>query len=63
MLYPLVCPPVQGISFIGPLTFLLLACTDPVIDSREATVACITAALGLSSFSVAGLYCTHSDIR
>jgi ACS family sodium-dependent inorganic phosphate cotransporter len=31
-------------------------------DDTTVTVAAITAALGLSSFSLAGLYCTHQDL-
>jgi ACS family sodium-dependent inorganic phosphate cotransporter len=52
----------QGASFLGPCAFLLAACTEGVADSRTASIACITAALGMSSFSLAGLYCTHQDM-
>lgn len=53
---------VQGASFMGPFIFLLAACNDQVQDSRTLTVACITAALGMSSLSLGGMYCTHSDM-
>eukprot|EP00877_Chromochloris_zofingiensis_P006979 jgi/Chrzof1/2534/Cz11g19070.t1 len=50
----------QGTAFLLP-TICLLAASNPELDSNI-TVALITAALGLSSFSLAGLYCTHQDL-
>ena len=41
---------------------LLGSCTDLVADSTPLTVASITLSLGISSFSLAGLYCTHQDL-
>ncbi|KAJ9508864.1 hypothetical protein QJQ45_028183 [Haematococcus lacustris] len=59
---PRVRKAIQGTSFLAPLALLLLACTEHVVHDRTASVACITAALGLSSFSLAGLYCTPQDL-
>jgi ACS family sodium-dependent inorganic phosphate cotransporter len=50
----------QGTAFLVP-TACLLAAAQPHEDS-SVTVALITAALGISSFSLAGLYCTHQDL-
>jgi len=50
----------QSIAFLVP-TACLLAAANPDQDSNV-TVALITAALGISSFSLAGLYCTHQDL-
>ncbi|MEW5305543.1 MAG: hypothetical protein WDW36_008077 [Sanguina aurantia] len=49
----------QGLAFLGPCTCLLAACYS---EDSNVTVAAITAALGVSSFSLAGLYCTHGDM-
>jgi ACS family sodium-dependent inorganic phosphate cotransporter len=50
----------QNVAFLVP-TVCLLAAAQPTDDSNI-TVALITAALGISSFSLAGLYCTHQDL-
>eukprot|EP00879_Flechtneria_rotunda_P007767 GHRR01008140.1.p1 GENE.GHRR01008140.1~~GHRR01008140.1.p1 ORF type:complete len:454 (+),score=181.13 GHRR01008140.1:395-1756(+) len=50
----------QCTAFLVP-TACLLAAAQPT-DSSNVTVALITAALGISSFSLAGLYCTHQDL-
>lgn len=50
----------QCTAFLVP-TACLLAASQPS-DSSSWTVALITAALGISSFSLAGLYCTHQDL-
>ena len=52
----------QCIAFLVPSAFLIAACTPNVADSTVLTVASITLALGISSFSLAGLYCTHQDL-
>ena len=52
----------QGLAFLGPTACLLAACTPEVASDSTLSVAAITAALGLSSFSLAGLYCTHQDM-
>jgi ACS family sodium-dependent inorganic phosphate cotransporter len=52
----------QCTAFLVPSFFLLGACTPFVHDSTNLTVASITLALGISSFSLAGLYCTHQDL-
>lgn len=51
----------QCVAFLVPSGCLLAAAAQPA-DSSSATVALITAALGISSFSLAGLYCTHQDL-
>lgn len=50
----------QCIAFLVP-SACLLAAAQPS-DDTNTTVALITAALGISSFSLAGLYCTHQDL-
>jgi ACS family sodium-dependent inorganic phosphate cotransporter len=50
----------QSIAFLVP-TACLLTAANPELDSNV-TVALITAALGISSFSLAGLYCSHQDL-
>jgi ACS family sodium-dependent inorganic phosphate cotransporter len=50
----------QCTAFLLP-TACLLAASQPT-DNSSLTVALITAALGISSFSLAGLYCTHQDL-
>jgi ACS family sodium-dependent inorganic phosphate cotransporter len=52
----------QCTAFLVPSAMLLGACTDFVADSTTLTVASITLSLGISSFSLAGLYCTHQDL-
>ncbi|GAX80839.1 hypothetical protein CEUSTIGMA_g8274.t1 [Chlamydomonas eustigma] len=52
----------QCTAFLVPSAFLLAACTPYVANSSTLTVGCITLALGVSSFSLAGLYCTHQDM-
>jgi ACS family sodium-dependent inorganic phosphate cotransporter len=49
----------QSIAFLVPTACLLAAAAS---DDSTLTVAAITAALGISSFSLAGLYCTHQDL-
>jgi ACS family sodium-dependent inorganic phosphate cotransporter len=49
----------QSFAFLAPTACLLLASSS---EDTTITVAAITAALGLSSFSLAGLYCTHQDL-
>lgn len=49
----------QNIAFVLPTGLLLAACTPAVADDPTATVAAITVSLGVSSFSLAGLFCTH----
>jgi ACS family sodium-dependent inorganic phosphate cotransporter len=49
----------QCTAFLGPSLCLLGAA---LTDDSTATVGFITAALGLASFSLAGLYCNHADI-
>jgi ACS family sodium-dependent inorganic phosphate cotransporter len=51
----------QCVAFLVPSACLLAAAAQPA-DSSHMTVALITAALGISSFSLAGLYCTHQDL-
>jgi len=52
----------QCTAFLVPSAFLIMACTPEIADSTVLTVASITLALGISSFSLAGLYCTHQDM-
>jgi ACS family sodium-dependent inorganic phosphate cotransporter len=47
----------QGVAFLAPTACLAVACVPS--DDHWRNVGLITAALGLSSFSLAGLYCTH----
>lgn len=72
---PVVRKVMQSIAFLLPTLFM---CTAAYLDglSPEAAaaaglapdtlplmlVACLTAALGFNSFSLAGLYCTHTDM-
>jgi ACS family sodium-dependent inorganic phosphate cotransporter len=51
----------QGAAFLAPAACLAAAGTVARGDG-PATVACITGALGLSSLSLAGLYCNHADL-
>jgi len=53
----------QSVAFCVPTGFLAAAMQLPH-DSQGSmlTVGCITAALGISSFSLAGLYCSHQDL-
>lgn len=56
----------QSIAFLLPAA-CLAAASVPAIGGdggggAPASVALLTAALGLSSFSLAGLYCTHQDL-
>jgi len=59
---PLVRKTAQMIAFLVPSAILLAACTPAVASHPDLLVACITLSLGLSSFSLAGLYCTHQDL-
>lgn len=49
----------QGIAFLIPTALLLAVCSPEVAGDSTLTVAGITLALGVSSFSLAGLFCTH----
>lgn len=49
----------QCVAFLVPSACLLAAMTS---EDSTTTVALITAALGISSFSLAGLYCNHQDL-
>lgn len=49
----------QAIAFLGPVACLAGVVNNPQGDHA---VPLIIAAMGLSSFSVAGLYCNHSDL-
>ena len=60
---PVVRKLVQGVAFLVPTALLLAACTPAIADDSGLTVAAITVALGLSSFSLAGLFCTHQVRR
>lgn len=51
----------QCVAFLVPSACLLAAAVQAP-ESSNMTVALITAALGISSFSLAGLYCTHQDL-
>lgn len=51
----------QSVAFLVP-SACLLAAGQQSPDSSNMTVGLITAALGISSFSLAGLYCTHQDL-
>ncbi|KXZ49968.1 hypothetical protein GPECTOR_18g125 [Gonium pectorale] len=53
---------VQNTAFVLPTALLLAACHPVVADNPAATTAAITAALGISSGSLAGLFCTHQDM-
>ncbi|KAG1659650.1 hypothetical protein FOA52_007237 [Chlamydomonas sp. UWO 241] len=57
---PLVRKVAQCTAFVLP-SALLLAAASPDMPGSE-TVGYITVALGVSSFSLAGLYCTHGDL-
>eukprot|EP00873_Tetraselmis_striata_P019471 jgi/Tetstr1/439735/TSEL_028154.t1 len=50
----------QGIAFVGPSLMLLGAAV--LEDQHVARIACITGALGLNAFSLAGLYSNHADM-
>ncbi len=53
----------QTTAFLVPTACLALAAASPCSpDDSTTVVACITAALGMSSFSLAGLYCSHGDL-
>lgn len=56
---PVVRKLAQGLAFLAPSACLLAAALSPN-NSNDAMY--ITLALGLSSFSLAGLYCTHQDL-
>ena len=49
----------QCVAFLVPAALLLAMGNPDVEESSNLTIACITLALGISSFSLAGLYCTH----
>ena len=50
----------QCTAFLVPSVLLVTACHCPCTpEENSAAIACITLALGMSSFSMAGLYCTH----
>jgi len=52
----------QTVGFIVPAVLLGAATQVHCSPNDMTAVACITAALGVSSFSLAGLYCTHGDL-
>lgn len=52
----------QSIAFLLPTACLVTAALGADDLSPFASVSLITAALGMSSFSLAGLYCTHQDL-
>ncbi|KAI8466882.1 MAG: major facilitator superfamily domain-containing protein [Monoraphidium minutum] len=52
----------QSVAFLVPTACLLAAAAGADDLAPAASVALITAALGVSSFSLAGLYCTHQDL-
>ncbi|KAJ9527001.1 hypothetical protein QJQ45_025290 [Haematococcus lacustris] len=53
----------QTTAFLAPAAFLAYAAQLPcTVETSTTIVACITGALGLSSFSLAGLYCSHQDM-
>ena len=50
----------QSIAFLVPASLLTMVCSsEAVANDPTLSVGLITAALGISSFSLAGLYCTH----
>ena len=59
---PFVRKTAQAVAFLVPTACLLAAAAGGEGLSPAASVALITAALGVSSFSLAGLYCTHQDL-
>lgn len=52
----------QSVAFLVPTACLLAAAAGGDDLSPAASVGLVTAALGISSFSLAGLYCTHQDL-
>ena len=46
----------QNIALLGPVTFLILVSIGSNSEEKSMVVPLVTAALGLSSFSLAGLY-------
>jgi len=59
---PVVRKGIQGLSFVGPLACLYACCSPDISTSPDVMVLLITVALGVSSLSLAGLYCTHQDM-
>ncbi|KAH8948774.1 hypothetical protein BDL97_11G111300 [Sphagnum fallax] len=51
----------QSIAFLAPAACMTIASATPNINPWV-DVAILTAGIGLSSFALAGLYCTHQDI-
>jgi len=51
----------QSLAFLSPALCMAIACLTPKLNPWV-DVAILTTGLGLSSFSLAGLYCTHQDI-
>lgn len=49
----------QCLAFLGPTACLA---TAMVVPSGPLSVALITGALGMASFSLAGLFCNHADL-
>ena len=49
----------QSTAFLAPAACLAAA---GAAEGSQASIVCITAALGMNSFSLAGLYCTHQDM-
>lgn len=52
----------QNIAFLGPVTCMLPIMAGWTHGNSAADVALLTAGLGLSAFSLAGLFCTHQDM-
>lgn len=52
----------QNLAFLGPAVCMLPLLAGTTQNNGTLDVALITAALGLSSFSLAGLYCSHQDM-
>jgi ACS family sodium-dependent inorganic phosphate cotransporter len=65
---PMVRKLAQTTAFVSPALLLSAVCYLDSFGGLEASsnsncvTTCITLALGLSSFSLAGLYCTHQDL-
>jgi hypothetical protein len=59
---PAVRKGMQSVAFLVPTACLLAAAAGARDLDPHTAVALITVALGMSSFSLAGLYCTHQDL-
>ena len=49
----------QSTAFVAPAACL---CAASVFEGSDVSIAFVSAALGLNSFSLSGLYCTHQDM-